>query len=123
MKALANAIKLIQREAYEKLPPGEYLWVAITPGSGEDNFDDLSSAIEYLREVGIDQVDSWFTSGKTGVTGFMCGDDRIAVYWGDEDANFVKGVSEKEKREIEYDLEGSVDVEADYAQQDVGAVD
>ena len=63
-------------------------------------YDDLVSAIEDLKEMQVKGPCLWSPRGKLNTPEFE-GDNYLSCFWGDKGINFVRDLSDDEKREVE----------------------
>ena len=70
------------------------LWVRVGDAGEYEQCDDLDDAIAYLNELRVGKITSWVRSGFE--TENYYGRDYVSIFYGDDDANHLCDINEKE---------------------------
>ena len=76
----------------------EYVWVRMGDMDSYHKFDDVAGAIDEMKENGVHGPMSWGPFGVRLICGGFEGDNHISIFWGDQDANFIRDLNDEEKK-------------------------
>jgi hypothetical protein len=83
------------------------LWVRIGDGGEYESFgDDFAALADSLVEAGAGEVFGWRGFGV--ITEQYQGNNYISIYWGDAEANGIRDLSARERKQVEKLLASAV---------------
>ena len=83
-------------------PPEEYVSLRIGDNDNYEPYWDLEEAIDALQEASVTNPIRWRKAGFENDD--FQGDNYVSMFWGDEKSDFIRELSDEEKRVVEKQL-------------------